>query len=79
MMNEGKLSVISYKLDVIAHKLQEIEEIIASTSREIWSEDNHNFKKQLDMANQLGYVLECVEDATNRVELIEWKMEKEQA
>ena len=71
MMNEGKLNVIR-------QKLQDIEKIIGSMARDIWTSDVGSYRKRMDESDQLRYILECVDDASNRVELIEWKMEKEQ-
>ena len=71
MINEGKINVIK-------QKLQDIEKIIGSIARDIWSEDDCNYRKRMDDSKELQYLLECVDDASNRVELIEWKMEKEQ-
>ena len=72
MMNEEKLNHVK-------QKLKDIEETIASMARDIWFSDVENYKQMMDDSKQLQYILECVEDASNRVRIIEWKMEKEQA
>jgi hypothetical protein len=71
MINEENLSLIK-------QKLRDIEETIGSMTRDIWFSDVENYKKTMDDCKQLQYILECVGDASNRIELIKWKMEKEQ-
>ncbi len=71
MINEEKLSIVK-------QKLQDIEETIGSMARDIWFSDVENYKKMMDDSKQLQYILECARDASNRVEIIKWKMEKEQ-
>ena len=70
MMNEEKLNHVK-------QKLKDIEETIASMARDIWFSDVENYKQMMDDSKQLQYILECVEDASNRVRIIEWKMEKQ--
>lgn len=71
MMNEGKLNVIK-------QKIKDIEEIVSSMAEEVWFSDFEHHKQRVDSFKQLQYILECFEDASNRVELIEWKMEKKE-